>query len=234
MITNYRGFTLIELIIVLAVIGILAVAIFVAVNPAKRLGEAQNAIRDKNCEELEKCFSQVIEGNNYNTPAALTALSLNTPYMLVSSGGLTTGTTNCQSLKQDIARKDLASLMEPYIGTLPVDPLATTSNDTGYYVKRVSDSTFYVNHCYEYTATVVEEGGGDSPPPDPVCGNNIIEGSETCEYTSLEGRFCESLGMYGGQCSEAAVNCPGYESPASGYCINCGWSHSMPPCLPLP
>ncbi len=197
-----KGFTLIELIIVLAVIGILAVAIFVAVNPAKRLGEAQNAIRDKNCEELEKCFSQVIEGNNYNTPAALTALSLNTPYMLVSSGGLTTGTTNCQSLKQDIARKDLASLMEPYIGTLPVDPLATTSNDTGYYVKRVSDSTFYVNHCYEYTATVAEEGGG------AVCGNGILEGAEVCDSNLTTPCAADSSYYTGGYVGSCGIFLP--------------------------
>ncbi len=38
-----NGFTLIELIIVIAIIALLAAGTFVAVNPAKRVGDSQNA-----------------------------------------------------------------------------------------------------------------------------------------------------------------------------------------------
>jgi prepilin-type N-terminal cleavage/methylation domain-containing protein len=42
---NIKGFTLIELIIVIAVIALLAAATFVAVDPAKRIGMARDAQR---------------------------------------------------------------------------------------------------------------------------------------------------------------------------------------------
>ena len=45
LIFNKKGFTLIELIIVVAIIALLAAATFVAVNPAKRIGEANDAQR---------------------------------------------------------------------------------------------------------------------------------------------------------------------------------------------
>ena len=40
-----KGFTIIELIIVIAIIGIVAAGIFVAINPAKRLADAHNSSR---------------------------------------------------------------------------------------------------------------------------------------------------------------------------------------------
>ena len=45
LIFSKKGFTLIELIIVVAIIALLAAATFVAVNPAKRIGEANDAQR---------------------------------------------------------------------------------------------------------------------------------------------------------------------------------------------
>ncbi|MDQ5970976.1 MAG: hypothetical protein QG603_753, partial [Patescibacteria group bacterium] len=42
---TFKGFTLIELIIVIAVIALLAAATFVAINPAKRVGDANNSRR---------------------------------------------------------------------------------------------------------------------------------------------------------------------------------------------
>lgn len=41
----FKGFTLIELLVVIAILGILAAAVMVAVNPAKRTGQAQDAQR---------------------------------------------------------------------------------------------------------------------------------------------------------------------------------------------
>ncbi len=162
-----KGFTLIEIILVIAVIGVLAAVVFVAVDPARRFGEAQNSLRDKNCDELEKCLTTLVADNNGTVPAAIAALTLNTPYMLVSAGGSTAGNATCTTLGQDIARVDLASLMEPYIGELPIDPDAT-GDDTGYYITRVSDAGFVVEHCYEYTASAGEEGGGGF-----ACGDTV-------------------------------------------------------------
>ena len=41
----FKGFTLIELLIVIAILGILAAAVLIAINPAKRTGQARDAGR---------------------------------------------------------------------------------------------------------------------------------------------------------------------------------------------
>ena len=50
------AFTLIELLIVIAIVGIMAAAILVAINPAKRSGQARDAIRKSDIAVLADAF----------------------------------------------------------------------------------------------------------------------------------------------------------------------------------
>ena len=47
-----RGFTLIELLIVIAIIGVLVAVIFVALDPATRLKQARDAVRQNDVGEI--------------------------------------------------------------------------------------------------------------------------------------------------------------------------------------
>src|SRR3989339_1632375 len=61
---NLKGFTLIELIIVIAVIALLAAATFVAVDPAKRIGEARDAQRWQDITAIADAFMTYVVDNN--------------------------------------------------------------------------------------------------------------------------------------------------------------------------
>ncbi|MBI5793774.1 type II secretion system protein [Candidatus Uhrbacteria bacterium] len=48
-----RGFTIVELIVVMAIVGLLVAFMFVALNPTARLEQARDAIRQKDTIESE-------------------------------------------------------------------------------------------------------------------------------------------------------------------------------------
>lgn len=145
---NEKAFTLIELIIAIAIIALLATATFVAVDPGKRLGDAKDAIRTSDAVAIEKAIQQKI-ADGATIPVAIAALPENTPYMLVTEGSDTSGTCNCNTLDQPISRIDLAGEFKAYVaGNVPIDE-AATGDDTGYYIKRKGNS-FYVEPCNAY------------------------------------------------------------------------------------
>ena len=55
---NKKGFTLIEILVVIGIIAILAAIVVVAVNPARQFAEARNSQRQSN-----------VESYNYTIPA---------------------------------------------------------------------------------------------------------------------------------------------------------------------
>ncbi len=83
---NNKGFTMIELLIVIAIIGALAVAVFVGLNPVQRLAQTRDAGRIQNVIQLGRALDAYAVGNSglYVTENATWATSL------VTSGELTT------------------------------------------------------------------------------------------------------------------------------------------------
>jgi uncharacterized protein (TIGR02145 family)/prepilin-type N-terminal cleavage/methylation domain-containing protein len=109
------AFTLIELLIVIGIIAILAVAVIITTTPGKRLAEARDATRTKHLHALESALYvyNIDEGEFPESPTTLTEIcntNLETP--------------NCSGLI------DLSSMNI----TIPVDPQGYygNSNGTGY------------------------------------------------------------------------------------------------------
>ena len=139
------GFTLIELIIVIAVIALLAAATFVAVDPAKRIGQARDAQRWQDITAIADAIQLYIADNNGDFPTSTATLSgglSNTFYYLLGIGtsAIALNPDYCPPSNGMIEPSDgvlLANLIPTYLPTMPVDPsgFKADQNGIGYYIK---------------------------------------------------------------------------------------------------
>lgn len=174
---NRNAFTLIELIVSVAIISLVATAIFVSVNPAKRLGDTKDAVRSSDAIAIEKAIQKTI-AESFSVPSSMSSLTEDTPYMIVTEGGDDTGTCNCNTLDEAIGRVDIAGEFKSYLGhNIPVDT-AATGDDTGYYVTRKGNS-FYVESCNAY-------------------GDEYVAPTDPCAGTPAIGTECEGGALYAG------------------------------------
>jgi prepilin-type N-terminal cleavage/methylation domain-containing protein len=155
-----KGFTLIELIIVIAVIALLAAATFVAINPAKRVGDANNAKRWSDITAIADAYQAYIADNSGTAPTSTTA---GVTYSIATTTGGTANLSICIGATgnaTDTAQYiDLSALVTAgYIGQIPTDPsyVAGDLYNTGYYFYRESTGKMIVGACETYNTTNVE------------------------------------------------------------------------------
>jgi prepilin-type N-terminal cleavage/methylation domain-containing protein len=114
-----KGFTLVELLIVLGIIVILASVVVIAINPGDRMQKARNDQREINVNNLYSVLRSY-KSREGDLPACV---------------GATEGDIyDCT-----------ADLVPTYINSLPEDPSSSCAHDTGYFVKEnASTETFGV------------------------------------------------------------------------------------------
>ncbi|MBP9802000.1 type II secretion system protein [Patescibacteria group bacterium] len=158
------GFTLIELIIVIAVIALLAASVFVAVDPAKRIGQAQDAQRWSDVTAIAEAIQlyKADHGGEFPTSTSdgvftMYGLGSLTRYYLLGIGTVSNNdldSDNCANYPGSLEPEGvlLSNLVPTYLPTMPVDPTGLQNNGrtTGYYIRFLNSPTkFEIGVCEE-------------------------------------------------------------------------------------
>lgn len=136
------GFTLLEVLLVVAIIAILAGIVIIAINPGKNLGDTRNSQRSADVNTIINGVYQYSLDNNGGLPPAGTGVAISTTATEICA----TGTTTCGTLV------DLSPLTAngKYLVSIPKDPQCGTgtvcaTNGTGYKIAKDANGRLIVN-----------------------------------------------------------------------------------------
>ena len=140
-----KGFTLIEILLVVAAIAILAGIVILAINPAKQLGDTRNAQRRSDVTTILNAVHQYAIDNNGNFPSGIDTITGASQILGTATVGCDTSCTATTTVASCV---DLSSALVPtYIVSIPHDPTLGTSTITHYYINKRSDGRITVGAC---------------------------------------------------------------------------------------
>jgi prepilin-type N-terminal cleavage/methylation domain-containing protein len=154
-----KGFTLVELIIVIAIIAILAAAIFVAVDPARRLHEARNARRSTDMSSILDALKTYQVDNDGDQLPTVAELEQNLYYQI---GTNRTGCNRpCAEFTTETVCVDLSSINTGFISRIPFDPKSGDDTKTSYALQKDAYGAISILAC----DAEGENPGGALPAP---------------------------------------------------------------------
>jgi prepilin-type N-terminal cleavage/methylation domain-containing protein len=133
--TSQKGFTLLEVLLVVAIIAILAGIVIIAINPGKNLGDTRNSTRSADVNTILNGVYQYALDNNGTLPAGITTTATEI---------CATGAASCTALV------DLTSLTlnGKYLVSIPKEPQCATVcavNGVGYKIAKDANGRLTVN-----------------------------------------------------------------------------------------
>jgi type IV pilus assembly protein PilA len=106
-----KGFTLIEILVVIGLIAILAAIVLIAINPARQFAQANNSQRDANVNAVLNAVGQYLADNKGQFTSCLANITTSPLEVKVGQAG----------------GADLACLTPTYLPAIPFDPDSTAS-----------------------------------------------------------------------------------------------------------
>ena len=129
-----KGFTLLEILLVVAAIAILAGIVILALNPGKQLAETKNAQRSVDVNTiLNAIYQQALDNNGTLAASILTctaACGATATEEICKTGGTCTGLTDLSALATN----------ETYLTGIPTDPTGSSANGTGYHTCKTANN----------------------------------------------------------------------------------------------
>lgn len=136
-----KGFTLIELLVVISIMALLAVVVFVALDPVKRFADARNSRRWSDVNNTITAIHEYIVDNKGALPAGLT-----TSMTAAQLGSCTTGgATLCSGASA--ACVNLTTPLAKYLKSMPADPKDGVTATTAYKVEVDANNIVTVSAC---------------------------------------------------------------------------------------
>ncbi|HSX34099.1 MAG TPA: type II secretion system protein [Candidatus Saccharimonadales bacterium] len=121
-----KGFTLLEVLLVVAIIAILAGIVIIAINPSKNLQDTRNAQRQQDVGTILDAVYQYALDNNGSVPAGIGASAAEM---------CKTGTAGATCTSASLTDLSTLTTTGKYIASLPIDPSCPTgcnANGVGY------------------------------------------------------------------------------------------------------
>lgn len=150
-----KGFTLLEVLLVVALIAILAGIILVAIRPAERIRQANDTQRQADVATILNAVYQYAIDNNGTLPESA-ALETEDRYQLgeADHAGRTCN-TDCPNIASDNCLDMSTDLVGGgYLAAIPLNPglgdaTFITDDYTGYYIEQADNGTITVGSCVD-------------------------------------------------------------------------------------
>lgn len=128
---NKKGFTLLEILLVVAAIAILAGIVIIAINPGKQLADTRNAQRKVDVNTILNGVYQYTIDNSGNLPGNITVSATE----ICKTGGSCSGLIDLSALTTN----------EKYLTAIPFDPSGSSANGTGYKILKTANNRITVS-----------------------------------------------------------------------------------------